>query len=67
MTCVYFVTFYMNSDTCFPNFGSARTPYLKYDVYTNGSVSRYSPIKVRRVHGAAREMEIRIYTANSLN
>ena len=28
---------YENSDACFPNFGTARTPYLIYDVYTNDS------------------------------
>ena len=26
-----------NSNACFPNFGTARTPYLIYDVYTNDS------------------------------
>ena len=26
---------YENRDACFPNFSSARTPYLMYDIYTN--------------------------------
>ena len=29
--------FYENSDACFRNFGTSRTPYLIYDVYTNDS------------------------------
>ena len=36
-TYFYFLL-YENSDACFPNFGSARTPYLMYDVYTNDSL-----------------------------
>ena len=36
---MYFVSlWYENSDACFPNSGSARTPYLMYDVYTNDSI-----------------------------
>ena len=38
MAYTYFLPLrYENSDACFPNFGTARTPYHIYDVYTNDS------------------------------
>ena len=38
MAYTYFLPLlYEKSDACFPNFCTARTPYLIYDVYTNDS------------------------------
>ena len=39
MAYTYFQSLlYENSDACFPNFGTAQTPYLMYDIYTNDSL-----------------------------